>query len=110
MESTIRLKDKLWDLFEIFERDQPIYEISHSHDVQKWIPPSMPVSERSYIDVFLRMDDSMRLYKREEYDVLTYLGDLGGLSEILILLGWFVSKNIVSRLYSAALVKESYRV
>lgn len=52
----------------------------------------------------------MRLYKREEYDVLTYLSDLGGLLDVILLLGVFLSSPFVARLFHAALVKKTYRI
>ena len=42
--------------------------------------------------------------------MLTYLGDLGGLLDIVMLLGWAISSIFVSRLLQAALVKQVYRV
>ena len=50
------------------------------------------------------------LYKREEYDLLEYFGDLGGLLEFLGFFGWAISSLFVSRLFQAALVKRAYRV
>ena len=48
-------------------------------------------------------------YKREEYDLLSYFGDLGGLAGIVMGVGWFVSASLVSRLFQAALVEKTYR-
>ena len=50
------------------------------------------------------------LYKREEYDLLTYFGDLGGLLSSLLFFGWAISSKFVMRLFHAALVKKIYRV
>ena len=38
------------------------------------------------------------------------MGDLGGLDDFIMLLGWSLSYHIAGRLFSAALVKQAYRV
>ena len=42
--------------------------------------------------------------------MLTYLGDLGGLMDIIILIGVSLSSPFVARLFHAALVKKTYRI
>ena len=49
-------------------------------------------------------------YKREEYGLLSYFGDLGGLLSCLLFFGYAISSKFVSRLLGAALVKKMYRV
>ena len=48
-------------------------------------------------------------YKREEYDILTFFGDIGGLTDCIIVFGWVLSSALVSRLFQAALVQSVYR-
>lgn len=104
------MKDNIWDIFEFTEYEVQIPEQSRSLKNPEWIPSSTPVSERSYVSIYLRQDDQKRLYKREEYDALTFLSDLGGLLEILLLLGMLLSSSFVMRLFYAALVKKTYRI
>ena len=110
MESTIRLKDNRWDIFEFTEKDLSIYEHSISQEKLYWIPESSPIEDRELVKLYFRQDSSTKLYKREEYDLLTYFGDLGGLLEFALLFGWTISSVFVSRLLQAALVKQAYRV
>ena len=49
-------------------------------------------------------------YKREEYGLLSYFGDMGGLLSCLLFFGYAISSVFVSRLLRAALVKKMYRV
>ena len=48
-------------------------------------------------------------YKREEYDMLSYFGDLGGLYSIVMGFGWVISVALISRLFQAAIVEKTYR-
>ena len=70
----------------------------------------MSVSEREYVSIFFRQENKSIQYKKEEYDLLAYFGDLGGLQALLILLGQAISSCFVSRLFYAALVKRAYHV
>ena len=58
----------------------------------------------------MRADLTSREYKREEYDILSYFGDIGGLSGCVTLLGTFLASPFVSRLFKAALVSSTYRL
>ena len=66
---------------------------------------STPMSDRSYFKFYLRAESVQSYYKREEYDLLQYFGDLGGLLEIVMVVGWYLSFAMVSRLFQAALVE-----
>ena len=60
--------------------------------------------------MFLRAENFHRLYTREYYDMLTYLGDLGGLMDVALLFCWFISGLFATRLFQAALVNSAYKV
>lgn len=49
MESTIRTKDNIWDIFEVTEADVKIYEHSYSQKTTAWIPPHTKTVDRSYL-------------------------------------------------------------
>ena len=74
------------------------------------MPIDTPAKDKNYVNIYFRQDDRQMLYKREEYDMLTYLGDLGGLLDIVLLLGVAITSIFVSRLFQAAIVKQAYRV
>ena len=67
------------------------------------------MSEREYASIYLRADQMHNFYKREEYDLLSYFGDLGGLAGIVSWFGWVISASIVERMFQAALVEQTYR-
>ena len=66
--------------------------------------------EREYVTIYFRADQSKRLFKRESYDILTYLGDLGGLMDVLLMLGKISTSIFATKLLSAALISKLYRV
>ena len=78
--------------------------------MSKWIPPSTAVADRKYLKIYFRQAAEARVYKREEYDLLTYFGDLGGLLDFVAMIGWALSTIFVTRLFAAALIKQAYGV
>ena len=60
--------------------------------------------------MFLRQDSERRIYKREDYDMVTYLGDLGGLFEVVRAFGMVITSPFVARLFYAALVSNLYLI
>lgn len=101
MESTIRLKSYIWDIFEFLEKELTMYEYSYSQSIPFYVPEheKIPLEQRIYVNLNLRQDPSTTmLYKREEYDLLTYFGDMGGLFSFLLFFGWALSHRFVSRL------------
>ena len=61
-------------------------------------------AERSYVEINLRASSIKRVYKREVVDVLTYLGDLGGLLDVLLVVGQMLTSIVASKLFTAALI------
>ena len=105
----MNLKDQWWDIFELNEYTLHLFEKAYSQDIFKWIPWSSPIEDREYVSVYLRADQMHNFYKREEYDLLTFFGDLGGLQGVIFGLGWFFSVAMVTRLVKAAMVEKTYR-
>ena len=50
------------------------------------------------------------LYVREDYSLLVDLGDIGGLLDVVLVLGWVLSHKVVLRLLHGALVGKVYRL
>ena len=110
MLSEINLADNIYDIFETDETIENLFETSKMVDYFERMPSTMPVSEREYMGIFFRADNERRLYKREGYDVLTYLGDLGGLLDVVLVLGFLFTSFFASRLFKAALIGQVYRI
>ena len=68
------------------------------------------MTERTYYSVYFRADSSARLYRRSTYSLLEYLGDLGGLIDIIFILGSLIIAALIERQFNAALVGETYQI
>ena len=84
MQSEISFKDNVFDIYDLTEDDLTIIEEHRRYESYKLIN-SAP--NETYIQIKMRAADIRRLYKREGYDILTYLGDLGGLLGVLLVIG-----------------------
>ena len=110
MESIINLKDNILDIFDTEEFDVPIFEVSKRVDYSSVIPHNSRLAKREYISIFFRADSENRFYKREGYDLLTFLGDLGGLFDICMIMGMSLTSIFAGRMFTAALIRSAYRV
>ena len=61
-------------------------------------------ADRSFVEIYLRASSIKRVYKREVVDVLTYLGDLGGLLDVLLVVGQMLTSIVARKLFTAALI------
>ena len=86
------------------------FETSYNQNTQRYIPENTPAEDMEYVKIYFRADSKSRLYKREDYQLLDYLGDLGGLLDFVILFCWAMSHVFVKRLFHAALVSSVYRL
>ena len=62
------------------------------------------------MSIFFRADPKKKTYMRQDYDLLTYLGDIGGLLDFVMMFGWSISTIFVTRLFQASLVERVYRL
>ena len=54
--------------------------------------------------MYIRADDTQYFFKRENYDLITYLGDLGGLLDVLFAVGSVTTGLLTSKLFKAKLI------
>jgi len=74
------------------------------------ITQDAPLADREYLNIYFRADNDRTIYKRQAYDLLGYLGDLGGFLVVLIVFGHLMTYLIVGKLFKAALMGQAYRV
>ena len=110
MRSEIQIKDNPYDIFDSDESNISFIEEHSRISYHSVIDSSTPLSERAYVEIVLQASDITRIYKRDGYDVLTYLGDLGGLLDVLLVLGQILTSAIASKLFTAALISQLYRI
>ena len=96
--------DNIWDIFEFTEFMIDFYEYTGYKNNMKLIDVNKPQAEQEYLELFLRAESFERMYKLEYYDLLSYLGDLGGLLDVILIIGCILSGFIASRMFQAALV------
>ena len=94
-QSSLTLDDSPWKLFEIFKLTRPFFEYMRFYKYEEKTDPTEPVSDKTFYRIYLRADTTSRHYRRETYSLLEYLGDLGGLIDIIfIMTGAFVTTII----------------
>ena len=106
----MRIRDKQVDVFEQDIFDTTFFESSDEKSRSQWLSDDIMGSDRTYLSIYFRLDSRRKLYRREDYDLLTYLGDIGGLLDVILLLGWSTSTVFVSRLFQGAIVGRVYRL
>ena len=74
------------------------------------IPADTPTSKRTYLSIYLRVEDHYHMYKRESMDILTYLSDLGGLLGMVVAVGAFLTLPLVTRLMNAEMIGSTYQL
>ena len=72
--------------------------------------PSTELADMKFISYYFRAASYSQAYKREAYSVFEYLGDLGGIFSIIVSLAYWLTVNIVERLYYAAIVGSTYTI
>ena len=95
-ESEINLRDFGFDIFNFYE-DYIVkfFEISYITDTTRRNRADAQPEDTEYLSLYLRADSMSKLYKREDYQLLDYLGDLGGILDFVIVFCWALSHVFV---------------
>ena len=101
------MKDNIFDLFDTSEIEVYLFQEAARIDYYERIDAEEETKDRKYLTLFLRADNEKRLYKREGYDVLTYLGDLGGLADVLLIAGSILTGLFSAKMFQVALINSS---
>jgi len=62
------------------------------------------------VAVYLRSDRMFDKYERKVYDILTFLGDIGGLTEALISIGSLIVGFFTQKLFMSKIVRKIYHI
>ena len=90
--STVSAKHNYLDILEMDEKVVDFYEETGRKNFSFFGGENM-------IETYFRVERFNRVYIREDYDLLTYLGDLGGLLDIVLVLGMMLSCLFTSRMF-----------
>ena len=66
--------------------------------------------DREYLRIYLRADPSKHFYKRSTDGLLALIGDIGGISEMVMALGAALVSPFIVHFMNSQLVKEVYQV
>ena len=66
--------------------------------------------EKAYSSIFFRTASKRGVYSSEPYKILSLLGDMGGLLDILFAFGVLITAGYVKRAFSRSLLGDAYQV
>ena len=110
MESVVSMSGSLFDIFEQNSIEKKFFEENNRVYYNKRMPENLPLHDKEYLRIFMRHFPVHRIYRLEGYDVLTYLGDLGGLFEIAFSLGKLLSAMFIGNFFQVALIRAAYKI
>ena len=95
-ESEINLRDFAFDIFNFYD-DYIVkfFEVSFKSDETRQLRNDDLPENKEYLSIYLRAESMSKLYKREDYQILDYLGDLGGLLDFVLVFCWALSHAFV---------------
>ena len=67
-------------------------------------------SEGFLVAVYIRADKFYDSYERKVTDILTLLGDLGGLLEFFVMIGGLLVGFLSQKLFMASIIKKIYHI
>ena len=108
MQAAINIRHQQYDIIETSEYNDVFFEYGDTMEYTTKITDEIDPPE--YLSIYLRADSRRKFYKREDYDLLTYLGDVGGLLDFILMVGWSISTVFISRLFSASIIQKVYRL
>ena len=79
-------------------------------EIPQYIPAEQDETIQVYSAVYFRAASTRRVYSMEPYKILTLLGDLGGLLDIIMAFGVVITISYVKRAFSRSLLGDAYQV
>ena len=69
-----------------------------------------PLADREYLSIYLRAGAKYRIYEKSVVTILEFFGDIGGVLEIVGVVGFLFTFVFVNRAMNSEMVKEVYQV
>jgi hypothetical protein len=76
----------------------------------RYYEDSYSEGEGTLVSIYIRADKYYDSYERTVVDILTLLGDIGGLKEFFMLIGNLFVGFIASKLFMSSIVKKIYHI
>ena len=105
----VYFEDK-WAVFENGSAGRYFVDYQTATPIEKSFEPVEPGDAKFYSKVFFRAASKRRVYETDQYKVLSLLGDLGGLLDILMAIGVLITIGYVKRQFSRSLLGDAYQV
>ena len=102
--NTLSLKNNIFDVYDAEENEIDLFDASKSFDYNSVIPKDSLREDRRYIRIFFRADNERKVYTLESYDLVTMVGDLGGLLDIILIVGQSLTSFLTALIVKEALV------
>lgn len=93
-----------------FSEELDIFEYVRSYAYHLKPKKDTKVKDQVYAAFYFRQDETTRNYVRRTYDILDYLGDLGGIFELVWLVFSLSIGFLIARQFNAKLVSDLYKV
>ena len=107
--SEVYFEDK-WAVFEDGSAGRYFVEFEAATPIVKSLEPVEPGEIKIYSKAFFRAASKRRVYELDQYKVLSLLGDLGGLLDIIMAIGVLITIGYVKRQFSRSLLGDAYQV
>jgi hypothetical protein len=62
------------------------------------------------IGIYLRADQKYSVYSRKVNDILTFLGDIGGLAEALLGIGFLIVGFVSQKMFMSKIIRKIYHI
>ena len=107
--SEVYFEDK-WAVFEDGSAGRYFVEFEAATPIVQTLEPVEPGEAKVYSKVFFRAASKRRVYELDKYKVLSLLGDLGGLLDIIMAIGVLITIGYVKKQFSRSLLGDAYQV
>ena len=97
-----------WSLVEVGNPGKPFAEFQAGNSRIESTEHSE--TERIYSSMYFKAASKKRMYSMEPYKILTLLGDMGGLLDIIMAFGVLITISFVKRAFARSLLSDAYQV
>ena len=86
MQNSIETNDNIFDIFQMETKLTQLVEEAERVDyLRRNVQLAASIPDRLYLGINFRAHNQQTVYKRQTYDMLTFLADLGGGYDLLII-------------------------
>jgi len=111
MENKIELEDSRIKIFDMSEELNVVQQHGDFMYYERVLDyEGQPLRDQTLTAFYLQSDSMHRIYSRSTYGVTDYLGDLGGLFDILMLFGVSLTSFITHKLWVGSMIRQFFQI